>query len=280
MVVVPYVNSLNNPFIWDDSNAIVDNPTIRSLWPLWGPLQPPCETPVSTRPLVNLSFALNYSLHGLRVQGYHLVNLGLHLLTACLLFAIVHRALTTGMSNTRSQFQASLTALLATLVWAVHPMLSEVVNYTTQRSDALGGLFLVATVFAAQRALGAIHRTRWHVIAAIACVCGVLSKEFVAVTPLIVILYDRVFAFRSFREAFAVRRNLYGALAATWIRPWRDPRAATSFDHRLFRWCRPLDVRAEPGRDHRPLSAPGCLARRSGTRLWRSAAHCRWAPYG
>jgi len=217
VVVVPYLNSLNNPFIWDDSNAIVDNPTIRSLWPLWGPLQPPRETPVSTRPLVNLSFALNYSLHGLRVQGYHLVNLGLHLLTACLLFAIVHRALTTGMSNARSQFHASLTALLATLVWAVHPMLSEVVNYTTQRSDALGGLFLVATVFAAQRALGAIHRTRWYVIAAITCVCGVLSKEFVAVTPLIVILYDRVFAFRSFREAFAVRRNLYGALAATWL---------------------------------------------------------------
>jgi len=72
-------------------------------------------------------------------------------------------------------------------------------------------------VFAAQRALDAIHRTRWYVIAAITCVCGVLSKEFVAVTPLVVILYDPVFAFRSFREAFAVRRNLYGALAATWL---------------------------------------------------------------
>jgi len=217
VVVVPYLNSLDNPFIWDDSNAIVNNPTIRSLWPLWTPLQPPAETPVSSRPLVNLSFALNYALHGLDVRGYHLVNLGLHLLTACLLFAIVHRALTAGLSNTRSHLHATLTALLATLVWAVHPMVSEVVNYTTQRSDALGGLFLVATLFAAQRALGAIHPGRWHALAAIACLCGVLSKEFVAVTPLIVVLYDRVFAFRSFREAWAVRRNLYGALAATWI---------------------------------------------------------------
>jgi tetratricopeptide (TPR) repeat protein len=214
---VPYVNSLDNPFIWDDSNAIVNNPTIRSLWPLWKPLLPPAETPVATRPLVNLSFALNYALHGLDVRGYHLVNLGLHLLTACLLFAIVHRALSTGTSNTRSHVHVSLTALLATLVWAVHPMVSEVVNYTTQRSDALGGLFLVLTLFAAQRALGAVHRGRWHVIAAIACACGVLSKEFVAVAPLIVLLYDRVFAFRSFREAFAVRKSLYRALAATWI---------------------------------------------------------------
>ena len=217
MVVLPFLNSLDNPFVWDDSSAIVNNPTIRSLWPLWTSLRPPLETPVSTRPLVNLSFALNYSLHGLDVRGYHLVNLGLHLVTACLLFAIVHRALTTGISNRRSHVHASLTALLATLLWGVHPMVSEVVNYTTQRSDALGGLFLVATLFAAQRALDATHRRRWHVTAAIACACGVLSKEFVAVTPLIVLLYDRVFAFRSLREAFAVRKYLYAALSATWI---------------------------------------------------------------
>lgn len=175
VVVAPFVNSLDNPFIWDDSNAIVNNPTIRSLWPLWTPLQPPLETPVSTRPLVNLSFALNYALHGLDVRGYHLVNLGLHLLTACLLFATIHRALTTGVSNTRSHLHTSLIALLATLVWAVHPMVSEVVTYATQRSDALGGLFLVATLFAAQRALGATHRRRWQVMAASACACGVLS---------------------------------------------------------------------------------------------------------
>ena len=217
LIVVTYWNSLNNPFIWDDSNAIVNNPTIRSLWPLWTPLNPPLETPVSTRPLVNLSFALNYALHGLNVQGYHLVNLGLHLLTACLLFTIVHRALTTDVSHPRSHIHTALIALLATLVWAVHPMVSEVVNYATQRSDALGGFFLVATLFAAQRAVHAIHRTGWHVFAAIACVCGVLSKEFVAVTPLIVVLYDRVFVFRSYREAFAGRKYLYAALAATWI---------------------------------------------------------------
>ena len=217
VVVVPYVNSLENPFIWDDSNAIVNNPTIRSLWPPWAPLQPPAETPVSTRPLVNLSFALNYAVHGLDVRGYHLVNLGLHLLTACLLFATLRRALVTGMPNTRAHAHRSVIALLATLVWAVHPMLSEVVNYSTQRSDALGGQLLIATLFAAQRALDASRRTRWQAMAVIASACGVLSKEFVAVTPLIVLLYDRVFAFPSFREAIAARRHLYMALAATWI---------------------------------------------------------------
>src|SRR5688572_17434681 len=216
-VVLPYLNSLSNPFVWDDSNAIVNNPTIRSLWPPWAPLQPPAETPVSSRPLVNLSFALNYAVHGLNVQGYHLVNLGLHVLTACLLFAVVYRGLQTGAATARAPLHTSLVALLATLVWAVHPMLSEVVNYATQRSEVLGGLFLIGTLFAAQRALEARHRRRWHIIAVCACACGMLSKEFVAVTPVIVLLYDRVFAFRSFGEAFAARKNLYVALAATWV---------------------------------------------------------------
>ena len=217
VVVAPSLNALDSPFIWDDTNAIVNNPTIRSIWPLWQPLQPPAETPVASRPLVNLSFALNYAVHGLDVRGYHLVNLGLHLLTACLLFAVLHRVLTTGLSDARSHVHSTLIALLSTLVWAVHPMLSEVVNYSTQRSDVLGGFFLVATVFAAQRALEGNHRTRWQVIAVIASVCGMLSKEFVAVTPLIVLLYDRTFAFGSFHAAFAARKNLYVALAATWI---------------------------------------------------------------
>ena len=259
----PLLNSLGNPFIWDDSNAIVNNPTIRSLWPLWKPLLPPAETPVSSRPLVNLSFALNYALHGLNVWGYHLVNLGLHLLTACLLFAIVHRALTTDTSKTRSHVHTSLIALLATLVWAVHPMVSEVVNYTTQRSDALGGLFLVATLFAAQRALDATHRRRWHVIAAIACLCGVLSKEFVAVTPLIVVLYDRVFAFRSFREAFAVRKDLYGALAATWIPLGAilvlRPHSTIGFAAGVDPWTYPLNQAEMIGRYLRQAVWPDAL---------------------
>src|SRR6188474_2589010 len=33
-----FSNSLDSPFIWDDQTAIIDNPTIRSLWPPWGPL--------------------------------------------------------------------------------------------------------------------------------------------------------------------------------------------------------------------------------------------------
>jgi tetratricopeptide (TPR) repeat protein len=44
-----------------------------------------------------------------------------------------------------------------------------------------------------------------------------LCKESMVVAPVVIILYDRVFFFRSLRDAFAARWRLYGGLALTWI---------------------------------------------------------------
>jgi protein O-mannosyl-transferase len=108
-------------------------------------------------------------------------------------------------------------ALIATLLWMVHPLVSEVVNYTTRRTTVMAGVFLFATLYAAQRALGSRHQGRWRAAAVAACVLGTMSKESVAVAPLIVVLYDRSFAFPTFRRAIAVRARFYGALAISWV---------------------------------------------------------------
>ena len=63
-----YANSLSGPFLFDDDRSIVSNEAIRQLWPPAVPLSPPDETPVARRPLVNLSFALNYAVSGLEVR--------------------------------------------------------------------------------------------------------------------------------------------------------------------------------------------------------------------
>src|SRR5580765_1131934 len=81
------------PFVLDDASAIVDSESIRRIWPLSVPLQPPPETPTTGRPLVNLSFAANYAAGGLDPRGYRAVNLALHLLTSLVLFGVVRRTL-------------------------------------------------------------------------------------------------------------------------------------------------------------------------------------------
>ena len=88
-----YWNGLKAPFIWDDDPAIVSNPTIRSVLPLSESMSPPLETPAAGRPLVNLSFAINYAAGNLDETGYHAWNLAVLVASALLLFGIVRLTL-------------------------------------------------------------------------------------------------------------------------------------------------------------------------------------------
>src|SRR5580658_9503845 len=60
-----YHGSLSVPFLFDDDTSIFYNPTIRHLWPPWGMLAPPSTgAPVTSRPVANISLALNYAIGG------------------------------------------------------------------------------------------------------------------------------------------------------------------------------------------------------------------------
>ena len=89
-----YVNSIHNPFIFDDLRSIVDNDDIKKMWPpTWAPSENAHYPPVNSRPLVSFSLALNYAIGGLSVTGYHLFNLGIHLLSSLVLFSALWQLL-------------------------------------------------------------------------------------------------------------------------------------------------------------------------------------------
>ena len=92
--VIAYSNSFNGPFVFDDVGAILNNPTLTKLWPPWDALLGPVGGSGSTaagRPIVNLSLALNHSLGGFDVRGYHAFNLAIHLAAGLVLFGVVRR---------------------------------------------------------------------------------------------------------------------------------------------------------------------------------------------
>src|SRR5439155_17515521 len=89
--VLAYSNALSGPFIFDDQLSIIENLQIRQWWRLGTVLFPEREPPTAGRPLVNVSFAINYALGGLNVIGYHVLNVALHVLCALLIFGIVRR---------------------------------------------------------------------------------------------------------------------------------------------------------------------------------------------
>src|SRR5271170_7453335 len=74
-----YHNSLHGPFIFDDTLAISDNPSIRKISDLGTVLAPPHNAATAQgRPVLNLSLALNYAAGGVDPTGYHYANLLIH----------------------------------------------------------------------------------------------------------------------------------------------------------------------------------------------------------
>lgn len=201
--LVVFWNSLGAPFLFDDSFSVTANHTIESLP---AALSPPRSSAVAGRPLVNVSYALNYALAGLDSRIYHATNLAIHIACALLLFAVVQR--TVG---------GEWIALACALVWLVHPLESEAVAYVSARTESLMALFCLLTLYAGVRALGRRHPRFWSTLAVAACALGMACKESMVTAPVLVALYDRAFVYTSWKDAFRDRGRFYLALASTWI---------------------------------------------------------------
>jgi hypothetical protein len=88
-----YWNSFNVPLLLDDQSAITENSSIRHLGRIGDVLSPPPTGTTAARPLLNLTYALNYAWGGLSVRGYHAVNLLIHICAGLTLLGIVRRTL-------------------------------------------------------------------------------------------------------------------------------------------------------------------------------------------
>src|SRR5205085_8010443 len=166
-----YSNSFAGRFIFDD-RVILEDASIRQLWPPWTAMLSPNNI---ARPVVGLTFAINYAISGLEVWSYHLLNLLIHLLAALALFGVVRRALVSERLGAR--FGASSTWLAASVavVWAVHPLQTQSVTYIVQRGESLMGLMYLATLYAVIRAAESARR-RWVVAAVVSCAIGMATK--------------------------------------------------------------------------------------------------------
>ena len=225
-VCAAYWNSLSGPFIIDDQIAIVGNPQIRALSS--AALFPERELPTAGRPLVNVSLALNYALGGLDVRGYHAFNIAVHLLCALLLFGLVRRTLELPSARVAFHSPPVAVAVAISLLWAIHPLNTEVVDYLTQRTESLMAGFYLLTLYAVARAAQIDPGTRWRTLAITACAAGMACKESMVTAPVAVVLFERAFVFDSFAASFRERWKFYAGLALTWgwlaILIWSGPR--------------------------------------------------------
>jgi tetratricopeptide (TPR) repeat protein len=212
---VAYANSFDGIFVFDDEPAIEHNQNLRTLWPLTTAMSAPPDTTLSGRPVATLSFAIDHALAGGSPEGYHATNLVIHLAAALVVFGITRRTLLTSRLKHRFGAAATALALIVALIFVVHPLQTGSVTYIVQRVESLMGLFYLATLYFAIRALEASGRARagWMSASILTCALGMGTKEVMVTAPLIVMVWDRLFA----SDRPAARRSLYVSLAATWI---------------------------------------------------------------
>jgi tetratricopeptide (TPR) repeat protein len=232
-----YRHSFQGAYVLDDPYSIAENPTIRHLANLRTVFSPPPGLSVSGRPMLNLSFALNYAISGTRVWSYHALNLLIHISAGLTLFGIVRRTLekagtggppvralpTTPTARTDGPAtRPYLPAFAVALLWTLHPLQTESVTYIVQRAESLMGLCYLLTLYcfirgAEDEKAAPPASVPWLGLSWLACLGGMATKEVMVSAPVLVFLYDRTFLSRTFAEAWRRRWRFYLALGATWI---------------------------------------------------------------
>ena len=140
-----YSTSLRGPFIWDDVHFVQKNPAVRSVEKV-----PEYFTSKETfyglgefyiyRPLRNISYLIDYALHGAEPFGYRLANLLLHLQNI-LMVACLARLLTASWS----------VSIISAALFAFHPVQTEAVSWIKGRDDLLATFFYLGALVSFRR---------------------------------------------------------------------------------------------------------------------------------
>ena len=192
LVILPaatYLNALDNPFVYDDGATVVTNPSLQDSASLAFVL-----VYERFRPLVNLSYALDHRLWGLRPFGYHLTNLVLHIINVLLFFSVVQhmqRDRGTGDSHSAGAWKTLALPAFVAAIFAVHPMMTEAVGYISGRAEVLCATFFLAAWLWLRRVI--VQDRKLFLIPALLLWCLALaSKEVAVMLPAVAILYDLI----------------------------------------------------------------------------------------
>ena len=202
--LVAYSNSFDVPFDFDDKHNIANNPTIKDF----------NYSEIGRRYIGQLTFALNYKVHGIDVTGYHVVNLLIHMINGLLVYWLGLLTFRTPYFSSYRKIgdplvdpRALFFALFPALVFVTHPIETQAVTYIVQRLTSLATLFyLLSIVLYVQSRLVAGTRDNgggdrvfsarslpFYLISLVSAVCAMKTKEMAFTLPIIIVLYEFMF---------------------------------------------------------------------------------------
>ncbi len=149
LILIVYANTLNYPFQWDEDEFLVNNPIVNNLHYFASPSDAKgfqYYGHLVERYIGYLTFALNCKIHGFSVQGYHIVNVTIHIANSVLVYLLILLTFRTpffAINDSRVTLHDSrfLIAFFSAMLFAVHPLQTEAVTYVFQRFVPLAALF-------------------------------------------------------------------------------------------------------------------------------------------
>jgi len=189
--VLPYLNTLLNGFVHDDTNEVLNNPYLRS----FGHLKEIFSTNVLAhlgargvtnyyRPLNTIWFLLCYQVFGPLPYGFHLANVLLHAVVVCVLFGVTER-----------MFRDRTLAFVTAAVFALHPIHSESVAWVSAVTDLELTLFYLLTFWFFLKVARPVGRRSDLAQLGMAgsLVLTILSKEQAVTFPLLATIYEHFY---------------------------------------------------------------------------------------
>jgi len=182
--IIVYLNCLQNSFVYDDDSTIINNYFVRhwsNLPALFTSKYFALSAELTYRPVVTLSYFIDYTFWHLNPLGYHLTNILLHAINSILVFIFAFQV-----------FKNRTPALISAVFFSSYPLFSEVVNAVGFREDLLAFMFLTLAFICYLKA----NQQRYILYYPISLFCyflGLFSKEMAITLPILIVLYDVVF---------------------------------------------------------------------------------------
>jgi len=205
VATVIYSNSFYASFHLDDTPAIVENYAIHRF-----DLKEIFTT--SSRPVLDVTFALNYYFGKLDVFGYHLVNLMLHIANGIMLYFILLWTINLANPKNSANLINFRAPLYASLIFIAHPVQTQAVTYIVSRSSVLATTFYLLALllfikgFKSPSLLPVTRHSLLYFTGAFLASClGMGTKQEAATLPLMLLIYD--FYFISYGDLKALKSH-------------------------------------------------------------------------
>ncbi|MCF8104535.1 MAG: tetratricopeptide repeat protein [Desulfohalobiaceae bacterium] len=225
LLVIIYSNTFHASWQLDDGPNITQNPKIKLTTINWENIKGTFHARYDNgtyssdsfyRPLACLSFALNWYFHQDKVEGYHVVNLFIHILTAFVLFLTIKSLFETQKLQASSKQEAIFVAVLSATLWSIHPIQTSAVTYIVQRMALLAAFFYLLGIYAyiKGRLTESYYKSFiYYIFCLFFYFLALSSKQNAAMLPVSILLIEILFFYRK-NHFLSPKKIVTGALCS------------------------------------------------------------------